>query len=87
MAKVAAESSKRARLCVPNAFYLGPAFLAVLHCLAAKEKVSPAECMFADFRATPFTKTVPVINGGVEVPQGPGLGADPEDDLIAQFKV
>ena len=24
---------------------------------------------------------------GVEVPQGPGLGADPEDDLIAQFRV
>jgi L-alanine-DL-glutamate epimerase-like enolase superfamily enzyme len=43
--------------------------------------------MFADFGGTPFSKTVPIINGGVEVPQGPGLGADPEDDLIAQFKV
>jgi L-alanine-DL-glutamate epimerase-like enolase superfamily enzyme len=29
---------------------------------------------------------VPVIDGAIEVPQGPGLGADPEDDLIAQFK-
>jgi L-alanine-DL-glutamate epimerase-like enolase superfamily enzyme len=43
--------------------------------------------MFADFAATPFAKTVPVINGAFEVPQGPGLGADPEDDLIAQFRV
>jgi L-alanine-DL-glutamate epimerase-like enolase superfamily enzyme len=43
--------------------------------------------MFADIGATPFARTVPVINGGVEVPQGPGLGADPEDDLIAQFRV
>jgi L-alanine-DL-glutamate epimerase-like enolase superfamily enzyme len=59
----------------------------VLHCLAAKKKVSPLERMFADFGATPFSRTVPVINGGVEVPQGPGLGADPEDDLIAQFGV
>ena len=25
-------------------------------------------------------------DGGVEVPQGPGLGADPEDDPIAQFR-
>ena len=73
--------------CVPNAFYLGPAFLAVLHCLAAKERDSTLERMFADFGATPFSKTVPIINGGVEVPQGPGLGADPEDDLIAQFRV
>ncbi|MGZ8467723.1 MAG: enolase C-terminal domain-like protein, partial [Candidatus Binatia bacterium] len=87
MAKVAAEVEQLGATCVPNAFYLGPAFLAVLHCLAAKEKDSPLERMFADFAATPFSKTVPVINGGVEVPQGPGLGADPEDDLIAQFKV
>jgi len=43
--------------------------------------------MFVDFGATPFSKTVPVMNSGVEVPQRPGLGADPEDDLIAQFRV
>jgi len=87
MAKIAAEVERADALCVPNAFYLGPAFLAVLHCLAAKEKKSPLERMFADFGATPFAKTVPVIGGGVEVPEGPGLGADPEDDLIARFRV
>ena len=73
--------------CMPNAFYIGPAYLAALHCVAAKEKDSPLERMFADFGFTPFSKTVPVINGGIEVPQGPGLGGDPEDDLIAQFRV
>src|SRR5262245_11954074 len=87
MANVAAEVEQAGALCVPNAFYLGPAFLAVLHCLAAKEKESTLERMFADFGATPFAKTVPVINGGVEVPRGAGLGPDPEDDLIAQFRV
>src|ERR1043165_6053529 len=87
MTKVAAEVEQAGALCVPNAFYIGPAFLAVLHCLAAREKDSPLERMFADFGATPFSRTVPVTNGGVEVPQGPGLGADPEDDLIAQFRV
>jgi len=55
--------------------------------MASKDKQSPLERMFADFGATPFARTVPVINGGVEVPQGPGLGADPEDELIAQFSV
>jgi L-alanine-DL-glutamate epimerase-like enolase superfamily enzyme len=87
MAKVAAEVEQAGAICVPNAFYIGPAFLAVLHCLAAKEKDSPLERMFADFGATPFAKTVPVIDGGVELPKGPGLGADPEDDLIARFRV
>jgi L-alanine-DL-glutamate epimerase-like enolase superfamily enzyme len=87
MAKIAAEVEQAGAVCVPNAFYIGPAFLAVLHCMAVKEKASPLERMFADFGATPYAKTVPVINGGVEVPQCPGLGADPEDDLIAQFRV
>lgn len=87
MAKVAAEVEQAGAVCVPNAFYIGPAFLAVLHCMAAKEKTSPLERMFADFGATPFAKTVPVVNGGVDVPQGPGLGADPEDELIARFRV
>jgi L-alanine-DL-glutamate epimerase-like enolase superfamily enzyme len=87
MAKVAAEVEQAGAVCVPNAFYIGPAFLAVLHCVAAKDKDSPLERMFADFGATPFAKTVPIINGSVEVPQGPGLGADPEDSLIAQFRV
>lgn len=84
---VAAEVEQAGAVCVPNAFYLGPAFLAVLHCMAAKEKTSPLERMFADFGATPFAKTVPVIDGGIDVPQGPGLGADPEEELIAQYKV
>lgn len=87
MDKVAAEVEQAGAICVPNAFYLGPAFLAVLHCLAVKDKESPLERMFADFGATPFAQTVPVIDGGIEVPQGPGLGADPEGDLIAQFSV
>lgn len=87
MAKVADEVERLGVVCTPNAFYIGPAFLAALHCVAAKEKESPLERMFADFGATPFSNTVPVIDGGIEVPQGPGLGADPEDDLIAQFKV
>jgi L-alanine-DL-glutamate epimerase-like enolase superfamily enzyme len=87
LAKVAAEVEQAGAVCVPNAFYIGPAFLAVLHCMAAKEKDSPLERMFANFGATPYAKTVPVIDGGIEVPQGPGLGADPEDDLIARFRV
>ncbi len=87
MRRVAAEVEQAGTTCVPNAFYIGPGYLAALHCLAAKDKKSPLEHMFADFGATPFSRTVPVINGRVEVPQGPGLGADPEDDLIAQFRV
>jgi L-alanine-DL-glutamate epimerase-like enolase superfamily enzyme len=87
MAKVAAEVESAGATCVPNVFYVGPGFLAVVHCLAVKEKDAPLERMFADLGATPFSKTVPIVEGAVHVPQSPGLGADPEDDLIARFKV
>jgi L-alanine-DL-glutamate epimerase-like enolase superfamily enzyme len=30
---------------------------------------------------------VPVVNGAIEVPERPGLGADPEEEMIAQFRV
>jgi L-alanine-DL-glutamate epimerase-like enolase superfamily enzyme len=87
MAKVAATVEQAGATCVPNAFYIGPGYLAALHCMAVKDKTSPLERMFADFGATPFAKTAPVIDGGIEVPRGPGLGADPEDELIAKFRV
>jgi L-alanine-DL-glutamate epimerase-like enolase superfamily enzyme len=87
MAKVAAEVEHLGATCVPNVFYIGPAFLAALHCVAVKGKDSPLERIFADFGGTPFSKSVPVINGGVEVPKRPGLGADPEEELLAKFKV
>jgi L-alanine-DL-glutamate epimerase-like enolase superfamily enzyme len=87
MARVAADVERLGAVCTPNAFYIGPAYLAALHCVAAKEKESPLERMFADFGATPFARTVPVIDGAVEVPRGPGLGADPEDELIERFRM
>jgi L-alanine-DL-glutamate epimerase-like enolase superfamily enzyme len=39
------------------------------------------------FRRDSIRQDCACDRGGVEVPQGPGLGADPEDDLIARFQV
>jgi L-alanine-DL-glutamate epimerase-like enolase superfamily enzyme len=87
LSKVAAEVEAAGATCVPNAFYVGPGYLATLHCMAAKAKDAPLERMFANLAATPFAKTVPIVDGSIAVPRGPGLGADPEDELIARFKM
>src|ERR1700722_2014403 len=87
LSKVAAQVEQAGATCVPNAFYVGPGYLAALHCMAAKERDAPLERMFANLAATPFAKTVPIVNASIEVPRGPGLGADPEDELIAKYKV
>ena len=85
--RVATESEKSGVTCVPHAFFFGPGYLATLHCIACKERDVPLERLFADVGWVAYSKTVPDVNGAVEVPDRPGLGADPEEDMIAKFRV
>ena len=87
MARIAAESETAGITCVPHAFFFGPGYLATLHCIAAKQRDAPLERLFADVGYTAYANSVPVVNGAVEVPDTPGLGAHPEEDMIARFRV
>jgi L-alanine-DL-glutamate epimerase-like enolase superfamily enzyme len=87
LSTVAAQVEQAGATCVPNAFYIGPGYLAVLHCMAAKEKPAPLERMFANLKISPFAKTLQVMYGSIPVPDGPGLGADPEEEVLSQFKM
>src|SRR5215470_14286075 len=84
--QIATESEKAGVICVPHAFFFGPGYLATLHALAAKERAAPLERLFGDVGFTAYTKTVPVVDGAIDVPDRPGLGADPEPELIARFR-
>ncbi|MBM3529505.1 MAG: mandelate racemase/muconate lactonizing enzyme family protein [Alphaproteobacteria bacterium] len=85
--RIAGESETAGVTCVPHAFFFGPGYLATLHCIACKERDAPLERLFADVAHVTYAKTVPDVNGAVEVPDRPGLGADPEDELFAKYKV
>jgi L-alanine-DL-glutamate epimerase-like enolase superfamily enzyme len=85
--RIATESEKAGITCVPHAFFFGPGYLATLHCIAAKERDAPLERLFADVAFVTYSKTVPDRNGGVDVPEGPGLGADPEPELFERYRV
>ena len=85
--QVASEAARAGVTCVPHAFFFGPGYLATLHCIACKERDVPLERLFADVAYVAYSKTVPDLNGAVEVPDRPGLGADPEEDMIAKFRV
>jgi L-alanine-DL-glutamate epimerase-like enolase superfamily enzyme len=71
--------------CVPHAPFFGPGYLATLHALAAKQKESALERFFCDMAVMPYDKTVPVAQGWAEVPDAPGLGADPEIELLSRY--
>ena len=85
--QIATEAEAAGATCVPHAFFFGPGYLATLHAIAAKARPAPIERLFADVGYTAYAKTVPVVDGVVDLPDGPGLGADPEDEMIAQFRV
>jgi len=79
--RVCQEVETTGATCVPHAPYFGPGYLASLHVLAAKQRESALERFFCDLAQTPYDTTIPIADGWVQVPEGPGLGADPEPDL------
>lgn len=72
--------------CVPHSPYFGPGYLATLHVLAAKGKQVALERFFCDLGHMPYAKSVPIENGVVQIPDVPGLGPDPDDEVM-RFKV
>ena len=73
--------------CVPHSPYFGPGYLATLHVLAAKQKEVALERFFCDLAHVPYAKSVPIVNGTVEIPDAPGLGPEPDAELLAEFRI
>ena len=72
---------------MPHSPYFGPGYLATLHILAAKQKEVALERFFCDLGHVPYAKSVPIENGVVQIPDMPGLGPDPDEELLARFKL
>lgn len=85
--RICTEAEAAGVTCAPHSPYFGPGYLATLHVLAAKERESAIERFYCDLGMVPFESTVRVEGGAIAVPGGPGLGADPEPELIARYRV
>jgi len=73
---------------VPHSAYFGPGLLASIHCIAAMAEESLVERYDADFAVNPLHDAInPNANGRIAVPQGPGLGIDPDPAVIAKLRV
>ena len=70
---------------VPHCGYLGAGFLATVH-LAATMGDALVERLGIDLEASPFGPWTETANGVACVPQGPGLGCDPDPALIARYR-
>ena len=70
---------------VPHSFYFGPGLAATLHVAASTPGVPYVE--FPPGELTPALLAHPLrcVDGFVTVPDRPGLGADPDPDVVARF--
>jgi len=73
---------------VPHSAYFGPGLIASLHCIAAMPGEGLVERYDADFAVNPLHEAImPDKSGCLAVPQGPGLGIDPDPTVIAKLRV
>lgn len=70
-------------VCAPQVAFFGPGYLASLHLIAALPDDVALERLYVDLAQVPYADTVPVRQGGVDLPDTPGLGAEPQAALFA----
>ncbi len=70
---------------VPHCPYFGHGLIATLHVIAALAPQAPVEVLWLDMEAHPFHDAVRPVNGRLKVPQGPGLGCEPDPAVLARY--
>jgi L-alanine-DL-glutamate epimerase-like enolase superfamily enzyme len=72
---------------MPHTFYDGPGLLAAIHATAALgTNDSMIEWRWFDLEATIYGDVLNTQGGRISVPQGPGLGIDPDPDVIRAYR-
>ena len=86
--KVAALADQHGVRLAPHSPYFGPGLLATLQLLALRDDASFVEMFYMKRAASLWRGRVDVdANGNVEVPDGPGLGYEPDREVMEQYRV
>jgi D-galactarolactone cycloisomerase len=69
---------------IPHCPYFGHGLIASLHIIAALAPDAPVEVLWLDMEAHPFHDRVTPVGGRLTLPHGPGLGCEPDPDIMAR---
>jgi D-galactarolactone cycloisomerase len=84
--KVAALADAAGVTLMPHSPYFGPGFLATLQLAAARgQRGGMIERYHMDLEASLYGKLIDPVDGAFNVPDGPGLGRDPDPDVIKTY--
>ena len=72
---------------MPHSPYFGPGFLATLHLMAAQPAEGLVERFYLTPQATLYGSLIEPERVTFRIPDGPGLGADPDSAVIEKFRV
>ena len=84
--KVAALAAERGIALAPHSPYFGPGAVATLHLLAALADEARFEYFYLQADAWLFGDLLAPRRGGLAVPRGAGLGADPDPDVVRRYR-
>ena len=85
--RIAGLAEARGVRLIPHCAYFGPGFFASLHLHARLAPHEPFERLFMDLDASPYHDAVVAKGGRMAVPHGPGLGHDPDPDVLSRYAV
>jgi D-galactarolactone cycloisomerase len=71
----------------PHSPVFGPGFLAALHLAAACDVRTPVEHSIRALEANLYGEAARPISGRFHLPQQPGLGPDPDPDVVRRYRI
>lgn len=87
MRKVLALARERGASAEPHSPYYGPGLIATLHVFAAEPGNGMGEFFYADLEQSPIGDGIYPRDGHFVVPNGPGLGIDVDEAVLARYRV
>ena len=86
MRKIIAAAEAHSVELIPHCAYFGPGNLASIHLVASLGTDTLLENIHANLEANPFGDAMLAKDGRVRVPQGPGLGVEPDLKLVEKYR-
>ena len=87
MMRIAALAKAYPVTVVPHAFYWGPGFVATAHVIATMAHRPPLETAFITMEMKPHALYNPEESATITLPDTPGLGFEPTDELLKKYTV
>ncbi len=72
---------------MPHSPYFGPGWLATLQLISAVPEAGYVERLFVELQASLYGDYVNPADGNFKVPDGPGLGLEPDPDVIDRYRL